>query len=136
MKTVSLSRRAVVQGGLLGAATTLAGCATPIGSAKPRVVVGGGWGGLGAVRTLARSGKVDVTLIEPNDSFMSCPLSAHYVAGLQPASDFQRSYAAVDRQGVRRVRERAQAIDRAGSAVVMAAGRIPYDFLVLSPGVG
>ncbi|MBX3635201.1 MAG: NAD(P)/FAD-dependent oxidoreductase [Rubrivivax sp.] len=130
------SRRQVVGIGLAAGAASLVGCAAPSASARPRVVVvGGGWGGLGAARTLARSGEVDVVLVEPNEAFMSCPLSVHYIAGLQPASDFQRSYAAVDRAGVRRVRERALAIDRAGSAVVTASGRLPYDFLVLSPGI-
>ena len=136
MKRTTMSRRTVVQAGMAAAAAALvAGCATT-GAAKPRaVVVGGGWGGLGAARTLARSGKVEVTLVEPNDGLMSCPLSAHYIAGLQPASDFQRSYAAIDAMGIRRVRERATAVDRAGSAVVLPSGRLPYDFLVLSPGI-
>ena len=75
-------------------------------------------------------------LVEANGGFMSCPLSAHYIAGWQPASDFQRSYDGVDRAGIERVRERVQSIDRAGSAVVTASGkRIGYDFLVLSPGI-
>jgi NADPH-dependent 2,4-dienoyl-CoA reductase/sulfur reductase-like enzyme len=131
-----LSRRTVVQGGLAGAAALVAGCATPLFGAQPRVVVvGGGWGGLGAARALARGGKVEVTLVEPNEAFMSCPLSAHYIAGLQPATDFQRSYEAVDRAGIKRVRERVTAVDRAASVVVTASGRLPYDFLVLSPGI-
>ncbi len=131
-----VTRRRVLGAGMAGAALAMTGCASPLAGAKPRVVVvGGGWGGLGAVRTLARDGKADVTLIEPNDAFMSCPLSVHYIAGWQPASDFQRGYETVDRLGIRRVRERAVAVDRAASAVVTAGGRIPYDFLVLSPGV-
>ena len=134
MTRSTISRRAVVHAGLAASAALVAGCATT--AAKPRVVVlGGGWGGLGAARTLARSGKVVVTLVEANDAFMSCPLSAHYIAGLQPATDFQRNYAAIDAMGIRRVRERASAIDRAGSAVVTPGGRLPYDFLVLSPGI-
>jgi NADPH-dependent 2,4-dienoyl-CoA reductase/sulfur reductase-like enzyme len=136
MSSRSFSRRTVVQGGLAGAAAIMTGCATPLFGAQPRVVVvGGGWGGLGAARTLARGGKVEVTLVEPNEAFMSCPLSAHYIAGLQPAADFQRSYEAVDRAGIKRVRERVTAIDRAASVVVTASGRLPYDFLVLSPGI-
>jgi len=135
MKRTTMSRRTVLQAGMATAAALAAGCAST-GSAKPRaVVVGGGWGGLGAARTLARSGKLEVTLVEPNEGFMSCPLSAHYIAGLQPASDFQRSYAAIDAMGIRRVRERATAVDRAGSTVVLPSGGLPYDFLVLSPGI-
>ena len=72
MTRSTISRRAVVHAGLAASAALVAGCATT--AAKPRVVVlGGGWGGLGAARTLARSGKVEVTLVEANDAFMSCP---------------------------------------------------------------
>jgi sulfide dehydrogenase [flavocytochrome c] flavoprotein chain len=128
------ARRTLIIGAAASAA--LAGCASPMRPTRPRVVVvGGGWGGLGAARTLARQGRVDVTLIEPNDSFMSCPLSAHYVAGLNPASDFQRSYAKVDAAGIRRVRDRVSAIDRDRREVIFGAGRMGYDYLVLSPGV-
>ena len=89
----SSKRRTVLKGAAAALAAALTGCASvSTTSAKPRVVVvGGGWGGLGAVRTLAASGKVDVTLVEPNTSFMSCPLSVMYIAGNAPASDFQRS---------------------------------------------
>lgn len=132
----SRTRRRVVQGTALGWAALATGCAAVGGTAKPRVVVvGGGWGGLGAVRSLVEGGKVDVTLIEPNDAFMSCPMSALYVAGFQPASYVQRSYQGVDALGIRRVRERVLEVDRAKSQVVTATQRIGYDFLVLSLGV-
>lgn len=131
-------RRQFLQGtAALGLAALATGCASLGSSAKARVVVvGGGWGGLGAVRALAEGGQVQVTLVEPNESFMSCPLSAHFIAGWQPATDFQRSYANIDRlAGVRRVRERVLELDRAKAEVVTATQRIGYDFLVLSPGI-
>jgi len=130
------SRRHVLQATALGVAALATGCTAIGGNAKPRVVVvGGGWGGLGAVRGLLAAGAVDVTLVEPNESFMSCPLSAHFIAGHQPASDFQRSYARVDQLGARRVRERVLEIDRTKREVVTGTQRLPYDFLVLSLGV-
>jgi NADH dehydrogenase FAD-containing subunit len=136
MSKFSSSRRVVIRVGVAGVGAWIAGCATSSDAGKPRVVVvGGGWGGLGTARTLAEGGKVAVTLIEPNDAFMSCPLSVHYVAGFTAASDYQRSYANVDRAGVRRVRARVTEIDRAGSAVVAGGQRYAYDFLVLSPGI-
>ena len=130
------TRRLILQAGAAGLTALSAGCATSISGAKPRVVVvGGGWGGIGAARALAESGKVAVTLLEPNEGFMSCPLSVLYIAGHQPASDFQRSYKTLDDLGVRRVRERATGIDRAAQAVSTATQKLAYDFLVLSPGV-
>ncbi|MDO9251235.1 MAG: FAD/NAD(P)-binding oxidoreductase [Hydrogenophaga sp.] len=129
-------RRQVLQAGAVGLAVLATGCASVSSSAKPRVVVvGGGWGGLGAVRGLLAAGGADVTLVEPNEGFMSCPLSAHFIAGFQPASDFQRSYARIDQLGARRVRERVTGIDRAKREVVTTTQRLGYDFLVLSPGV-
>jgi len=130
------SRRQILQATAMGVAVLASGCAAVSSAAKPRVVVvGGGWGGLGAVRGLLAAGAADVTLVEPNESFMSCPLSAHFTAGHQPASDFQRSYARVDQLGARRVRERVLEIDRTKREVVTGTQRLPYDFLVLSLGV-
>lgn len=130
------NRRHLLQATAAGVAVLATGCAAIGGNAKPRVVVvGGGWGGLGAVRGLLAGGGADVTLVEPNEAFMSCPLSAHFIAGHQPASDFQRSYARIDQLGARRVRERVIEIDRAKREVVTATQRLPYDFLVLSLGV-
>lgn len=132
----TLTRRRVLQATAAGAAALATGCAAIGSSAKPRaVVVGGGWGGLGAVRGLLASGAADVTLVEPNAAFMSCPLSAHFIVGHQPASDFQRSYARIDQLGARRLRERVLEIDRTKREVVTATQRLPYDFLVLSLGV-
>jgi NADH dehydrogenase FAD-containing subunit len=129
-------RRDVLQATAIGVAVLASGCAAIGTGAKPRVVVvGGGWGGLGAVRGLLAAGGADVTLVEPNEGFMSCPLSAHFIAGHQPASDFQRSYARIDQLGARRVRERVTGIDRTKREVVTATQRLGYDFLVLSPGV-
>jgi len=129
-------RRLVLQAGAAGLTVLATGCATSIGESRPRVVVvGGGWGGIGAARTLAESGKVAVTLLEPNDGFMSCPMSALYIAGHEQANYLQRSYAPLDKLGVRRVRERAVGIDRAARTVATATQTLPYDFLVLSPGV-
>ncbi|PWB39357.1 MAG: sulfide dehydrogenase [Rhodocyclales bacterium] len=133
----SIKRRTLLKGMAAATAVSVMGCAGQVATgSRPRVVVvGGGWGGLGAVRALAASGQVDITLIEPNDGFMSCPLSILYIAGFAPASDFQRSYGVVDALGVRRVKDRVLDIDRAGRTVKTATQSIPYDFLVLSTGL-
>ncbi len=132
----SIKRRMLLKGAGAAVAVSVMGCASVATSSRPRVVVvGGGWGGLGAVRALAASGKVDITLVEPNDGFMSCPLSILYIAGFKPASDFQRSYSVIDSLGVRRIKERVTAIDRSGRSVKTATQSIPYDFLVLSTGL-
>jgi NADH dehydrogenase FAD-containing subunit len=138
-KTIDSTRRSLIQA--TGAAATtaaLGGCATLLPqAAKPRVVVvGGGWGGLGATRALAESGQVALTLIEPNARFMSCPLSIGFIVGLRSAESLQRGYGRIDALGVRRVPSRVTGIDRAAKTVETAAGeKIGYDFLILSPGI-
>lgn len=129
-----IGRRAVLGGTAVGLA--LASAPRVARGARPRVVVvGGGWGGLGALRALARGGAVDLVLVEPHPAFVSCPLSIHYIVGERPFADFEHGYGALDRLGVRRIAEPALAIDRDRREVVTTSGRIGYDFLVLSPGV-
>jgi len=123
----------------VSASAALIGCAVPgAAPSKARVaVVGGGWGGTSVARALlAENAGIAVTLVEANQSFMSCPLSAHYVAGYHVADDYQFAYDRLERTGVRRIVGSVDDIDRSGKALVLSDGRrIEYDFLVLSPGI-
>lgn len=125
----------------VSAASLTAGCASgglTAAETKARVVVvGGGWGGTSIARALLEEkAGIAVTMIEANPRFMSCPLSAHYIAGYQVEADYQFGYERLERLGVRRIAGRVDDIDRGGKAVVLSDGRrVPYDFLVLSPGI-
>ncbi|RZT29634.1 NAD(P)/FAD-dependent oxidoreductase [Cupriavidus agavae] len=103
------------------------------------VVIGGGYGGATAARYLRvwSRGAVEVTLVEPDAAFVSCPLSNLVVAGFRQLGDLTVSYDRLaSRHGVRVVRDRATAIDPARRQVRLAGGTtLPYDRLVLSPGV-
>jgi hypothetical protein len=73
-----MQRRELILGAGAAGLLALGGCATPGGAARPKVVVvGGGYGGATAAKyiRLLSDGKVDVTLVEPADHFVSCPLS-------------------------------------------------------------
>lgn len=129
-----IGRRAVLEGAAAGLALVAAPRIARGARAKV-VVVGGGWGGLGAIRGLARKGATELTLVEPHPAFVSCPLSVHYIVGERPFAEFEHGYGAIERLGVRRVAEAAVAIDRDRREVVTASGRLGYDFLILSPGV-
>lgn len=138
-----MRRRAV-----LGALTGLAGAAT-LGMLTPRqaraaapakvVVIGGGYGGATTARYLRTwsRGAVDVTLVEPDAALVSCPLSNLVVAGNRQMADITVPYdTLVRRHGVTHVRDLATAIDLAARTVRLAGGgMLPYDRLVLSPGV-
>lgn len=103
------------------------------------VVVGGGYGGATAARYLRAwsGGAIDVTLVEPDTSFVSCPLSNLVIGGARTMADITVPYDALAaRHGVRLARDRAVAIDAQRRQVRLAGGALlPYDRLVLSPGV-
>jgi sulfide dehydrogenase [flavocytochrome c] flavoprotein chain len=137
---------------LLGAAATsaLAGCAadgamltSTAGGAVPSrarvLVVGGGYGGatLAKYVRLLSGNAVEVTLVEPNEAFVSCPISNLVVGGSKTMADITTPYATLTRNhGVRVVRDMVASIDSAKKVAVLASGpRITYDKLVLSPGV-
>lgn len=108
--------------------------------ARPRlVVVGGGAGGASIAKHAARDSKraIDVTLVEERESFVSCFFSNHYVAGLRDFASITHGYSTLESSyGIRKVTGRAVAIDRDEKVVVLFDGaRIPYDRLVLSPGI-
>ena len=99
------------------------------------VVIGGGFGGASAARFLHRMG-FEVTLIEPNAQYISCPFSNAVIAGLRDLSQQTFTYAALERQGIRLVRQMASKIDTTVRRVTLADGvMISYDRLVLAPGI-
>ncbi|HSI59806.1 MAG TPA: NAD(P)/FAD-dependent oxidoreductase [Ideonella sp.] len=139
-----MQRRSLLQAsaalGATGLATTLLGCAsTPTPTRARVVVVGGGYGGATAakyVRLLSEQ-QIDVVLIEPNPSFISCPLSNLVVGGSRSLPELTVSYEALQRRhGVQVVRDSVTAIDAAGHKVRLASGvEIAYERLILSPGI-
>ena len=137
-----MKRRQLVQGLLAGGSlAALGGCATGGGtpaSAKV-VVIGGGYGGATAAKyvRLLSDYKLDVVLIEPNRSFVSCPISNLVVSGVRQMADITTSYDALrSKHGVTVVHDMVASIDAAKKTVKLAGGpEIRYDKLVLSPGI-
>jgi sulfide dehydrogenase [flavocytochrome c] flavoprotein chain len=117
----------------------LAGCATPSGgpSIGRVVVIGGGFGGSTAARYLRMwAGNVDVTLIERNTSFVSCPISNLVVGGHRQMADITRGYGGLKALGVKVVQGEVARIDVAGRKVMLADGSaFAWDRLVVAPGV-
>ncbi len=137
------SRRRVLRtGAALGGLATLglAGCAGMAGgpSLGRVVVVGGGYGGATAARYLKMwGGNIDVTLVERNASFVSCPISNMVLGGHKQIAEVTRGYDGLRALGVRVVQGEVSAIDAAGKKLRLAGGgELAYDRLVLSPGIG
>jgi sulfide dehydrogenase [flavocytochrome c] flavoprotein subunit len=138
---VSSMRRRLMLGAAVGAGVgALSGCAS-LGSGPSIgrvVVIGGGYGGSTAARYLKLWGgaPVDVTLVERNASFVSCPISNLVVGGHRQMADITRGYDGLKALGVKVVQAEVTQIDVAGKKVVLADGRtLAWDRLVVSPGV-
>jgi sulfite dehydrogenase len=121
------------------AGLSLAGCAsTDSGPSIGRVVViGGGFGGSTAAHYLKMwGGNIDVTLVERNANFVSCPISNLVLGGYKQIADVTKGYGGLKAMGIKVVQGEVTAIDAAGKRVRLADGtQLPYDRLVVSPGV-
>jgi len=139
-----MKRRQFIQtastGTALGALGLTAGCASIGNGNGPKVVVvGGGYGGATAakyVRMWSDYG-IQVTVVEPNPSFISCPISNLVIGGSKTMADITTSYDnLVKRHGVNWVQDRAVSIDPDKRVLKLAGGtELSYDRLILSPGV-
>ena len=122
----------------LTAAASLAAPSIASAQAGGRVVVvGGGFGGATAARTLkALEPKLTVTLVEPNPVFTACPFSNNVLAALREISQQQFGYDGVQKAGVVLAQTSATAVDASGKTVTLGDGsKLAYDRLVLSPGI-
>ena len=122
---------------LAGAAGLAAPAVASAQGAGRVVVVGGGFGGATAARTLKRlQPGLSVTLVEPNPVYTSCPFSNSVLAGLREMPQQQFGYDAVKAAGVTVAPTSATAVDAAGRTVTLADGtKLAWDRLVLSPGI-
>ena len=106
-------------------------------SAARVIVIGGGFGGSACARALKRiNPKLQVTLIEPNKVFTSCPFSNEVIAGLREIEAQQFGYGKIAAEGIVVIAQAAMRIDPSARSVTLADGTsLPYDRLVLSPGI-
>lgn len=114
--------------------------AAPRSSArKARVVVlGGGFGGATAAKYIKRwAPEIDVTVIERNEFFISCPQSNLVLSGGRTLEQLTTRYDALARAyGVNWIRDEAVGVDHDRKQVRLKRGKpVPYDRLILSPGV-
>ncbi|MBA3909692.1 MAG: flavocytochrome C [Rhodobacter sp.] len=132
-----LNRRIFLGSGI--AASALLTAPTVWGQARPKVVViGGGAGGATAARYIAKDsdGAVEVTLVEANPIYTTCFFSNLYLGGFREFESLQHGYDKLAGGGVAVINDMATAVDRTAKTVTLAGGTVlPYDRLVLSPGI-
>jgi sulfide dehydrogenase [flavocytochrome c] flavoprotein subunit len=117
-----------------------AGLVPAVASAQRKakiVVIGGGFGGATAARTLkALQPSLKVTLVEPNPVYTSCPFSNSVLANLREIDQQQFGYDGVRGAGVTVAGTSATAVDADAKTVTLADGnRLSYDRLIMSPGI-
>jgi sulfide dehydrogenase [flavocytochrome c] flavoprotein chain len=140
MITNNASRRSFLQSSAALSLLGLSACATTSIPSKAKVVViGGGYGGATAAKyvRMLSDYKIDVVLIEPNTSFVSCPISNLVVGGSKQMAEITSSYDGLSKNhGVTVVKDMASSVDTAKRTVTLAGGAtIGYDKLIVSPGV-
>lgn len=101
------------------------------------VVIGGGFGGATAAKYLKRfNPALRVTLIEPNTEFVMCPMSNRVVYGGITLKDISTPYDRfVTKHDIKWIRAMADDIDPEQKVVRVGKERVPYDRLIVSPGV-
>ncbi len=135
---MTISRRKFMQWTAAAGATSLAGCATTGGGSAGRVVViGAGIGGGTAAKYVKLwAPDMDVTVVEREAGFISCPISNLVLAGNANMNDISRDYSGLANRGIKVVRDNAVAIDPVAKTVLLAGGStLAYDRLIVSPGV-
>lgn len=124
--------------GALSATGALHGCTLGNKAGGHVVVVGGGFGGATAAKYLRMwsNGGVEVTLVERNAHFISCPISNLILSGDRTLADVTIGYEGLKKWGVRVVQDEVTGIDADKRKIRLAqGGEMSYDRLVLSPGV-
>ncbi len=137
---MKLNRRVFVGTGMAAATTLSAPMVHAASHGKPKVVVvGGGAGGATAARYIAKDsqGEIDVTLVEPSRSYYTCFFSNLYIGGFRELDSIEHSYGTLASEyGINVVHDWATGVDRDAKTVSLAGGAsVPYDRLVLSPGI-
>jgi NADPH-dependent 2,4-dienoyl-CoA reductase/sulfur reductase-like enzyme len=107
------------------------------GAAGRVVVIGGGFGGATCARFLkALDPRLHVTLVEANATFISCPFSNEVIVGLRDLQAQEFGYDGLRKAGVMVAIQSATGVDAAARSVTLGDGtKLPYDRLVLSPGI-
>jgi NADPH-dependent 2,4-dienoyl-CoA reductase/sulfur reductase-like enzyme len=120
---------------------SLTGCATTGASAGGKgpkiVVVGAGFGGATFARYIKMwTPSAEVTVIEPNKHFVSCPTSNEVLAGITKMEDITRPYDNLKKLVNNWVADTVTAIDTGKKTVKTAGGQtFAYDRLVLAGGI-
>ncbi|MCG6971162.1 MAG: NAD(P)/FAD-dependent oxidoreductase [Gammaproteobacteria bacterium] len=129
---------------ILGAASALGALGWPLSSlgltrSPGRVVIiGGGYGGATCAKYIRKLAPgIEVTLVEQNKNYVTCPFSNTVIGGLKNIDEITHSYDTLQKKhGVTFVNDMATEVDPGKKTVKLKGGKtLQYDKLVMSPGV-
>ncbi len=132
-----ITRRRFLQVSGMSVAALSATRVPVFGQARRRVlVIGGGWGGATAAKYIRLTDpSIEVTLLEPNKEFISCPFSNLVLAGVESLKGLTLNYNGLRKHGVKIRHEAAAAIEPDKKRVRVGKDSLEYDRLIVSPGV-
>jgi sulfide dehydrogenase [flavocytochrome c] flavoprotein subunit len=141
-----IGRRRCLQLAALAAACGAARLTTAFGAAGARtrapsrgrvVIVGGGFAGSACALHLRQlDASIEVSLIDPDEYYATCPMSNAVLVGLRDMASITVSRAGARRAGVKVLRARVAGIDASARSVRLEGERtLPYDRLVVAPGI-
>jgi NADPH-dependent 2,4-dienoyl-CoA reductase/sulfur reductase-like enzyme len=132
------TRRQILHGTASAAAAAALWPRALRGQSTPRIViVGGGFAGGACARALrAADDKLAITLVEANATYTAPPLSNGILGGLRELKQQQFGYDKIAAAGIKVAIAAATAIDPQAKSVKLSTGdTLPYDRLVLAPGI-
>ena len=102
------------------------------------VIIGGGYAGATAAKYLRMwsLGAIEVVVVEPNQQFVSCPLSNLVLGGSKSIDDLTFGYQLLkSNHGIQWVQDQVTAIDVDAKKISMTRGELSYDRLIIAPGI-
>ncbi len=105
--------------------------------AKKVVIAGAGYGGSTAAKYLKLlDPSIEVTLVDRKDVHVSCAMSNEVLFGYKDFKDINIPHKILaDRYGVKFVKAEVSGLDPKKKRLITSAGDMPYDKLIVSPGI-
>jgi sulfide dehydrogenase [flavocytochrome c] flavoprotein subunit len=135
---MKIDRRTFVKAtGALAAVSITGAPNLAFGAGKKVVVVGGGTAGATAAKYIKMlDNSIDVTIVEPNENYVTCYFSNEVLGGERTMESITVAYDGLKARGINFVKDSATGIDAEKKVVKTAGGTdIPFDRCVVAPGV-
>jgi sulfide dehydrogenase [flavocytochrome c] flavoprotein subunit len=135
-----LSRKSFLKLSAILGTTALGSSSVILADTKKKakvVVIGGGFGGATCAKYIRRMDpSIEVTLVEKNKEYITCPMSNTVIGGINGMGYITHSYSKLQKHGIAMVHDQAVGVDPVSRTVKLkSGGTVGYDKLVVSPGI-